>query len=101
SGRLRAGQRDYRRSRGLSLVAGACHAALGCYLPLPGGAALERAGPIGGVGRDWAPCLRDRVGSARPAGRDALMTSGNPLHGRPTAAELIAAVAEFIEGDVR
>ena len=29
------------------------------------------------------------------------MTSGNPLHGRPTAAELIAAVAEFIEGDVR
>ncbi|SPM32392.1 aminoglycoside phosphotransferase [Mycobacterium rhizamassiliense] len=29
------------------------------------------------------------------------MTPGNPLHGRPTAAELIAAVAEFIEGDVR
>jgi hypothetical protein len=27
--------------------------------------------------------------------------AGNPLHGRPTAAELIAAVAEFIEGDVR
>ena len=29
------------------------------------------------------------------------MSAGNPLHGRPTAAELIAAVAEFIEGDVR
>jgi hypothetical protein len=29
------------------------------------------------------------------------MTSDSPLHGRPTAAELIAAVAEFIEGDVR
>lgn len=29
------------------------------------------------------------------------MTPGNPLHGRPTAAELVAAVAEFIEGDVR
>jgi Domain of unknown function (DUF6285) len=33
------------------------------------------------------------------------MTSGaaspNPLHGRPTAAELIAAVAEFLETDVR
>jgi Domain of unknown function (DUF6285) len=29
------------------------------------------------------------------------MTSGNPLHGRPTAAELVAAVAEFIERDVR
>ena len=29
------------------------------------------------------------------------MTSGDPLHGRPTAAELVAAVAEFIEGDVR
>ncbi len=27
--------------------------------------------------------------------------SGNPLHGRPTAAELIAAVAEFLETDVR
>ena len=26
-------------------------------------------------------------------------TSGNPLHGRPTAAELIAAVAEFLETD--
>lgn len=29
------------------------------------------------------------------------MTSGDPLQGRPTAAELVAAVAEFIEGDVR
>jgi Domain of unknown function (DUF6285) len=33
------------------------------------------------------------------------MTSGaassNPLHGRPTAAELVAAVAEFLETDVR
>jgi uncharacterized protein DUF6285 len=29
------------------------------------------------------------------------MMSGDPLHGRPTAAELVAAVAEFIEGDVR
>jgi hypothetical protein len=29
------------------------------------------------------------------------MTSADPLHGRPTAAELVAAVAEFIEGDVR
>jgi Domain of unknown function (DUF6285) len=28
-------------------------------------------------------------------------TSGNPLHGRPTAAELVAAVAEFLETDVR
>jgi hypothetical protein len=28
-------------------------------------------------------------------------TSGNALHGRPTAAELIAAVAEFLETDVR
>jgi aminoglycoside phosphotransferase (APT) family kinase protein len=27
--------------------------------------------------------------------------SGDPLHGRPTAAELIAAVAEFLEGDIR
>ncbi len=29
------------------------------------------------------------------------MTSDNSLHGRPTAAELVAAVAEFIESDVR
>ena len=29
------------------------------------------------------------------------MMSGDPLHGRPTAVELVAAVAEFIEGDVR
>lgn len=29
------------------------------------------------------------------------MTFGNPLHGRPTAAELVAAVAEFLETDVR
>lgn len=28
-------------------------------------------------------------------------TAGNPLHGRPTAAELVAAVAEFLETDVR
>ena len=27
--------------------------------------------------------------------------SSNPLHGRPTAAELVAAVAEFLETDVR
>jgi aminoglycoside phosphotransferase (APT) family kinase protein len=27
--------------------------------------------------------------------------SDDPLHGRPTAAELVAAVAEFLEGDVR
>jgi uncharacterized protein DUF6285 len=27
--------------------------------------------------------------------------SFNPLHGRPTAAELVAAVAEFLETDVR
>lgn len=29
------------------------------------------------------------------------MTFGNPLHGRPTAAELVAAVAEFLETDIR
>ena len=29
------------------------------------------------------------------------MPSDDPLHGRPTAAELVAAVAEFLEGDVR
>ena len=62
-----AGQRDYRRSSGVSLVAGAGHAALGCHLPAPGRAALERAGPLGGVGGNRAPRLRDRVGSARPA----------------------------------
>ena len=27
--------------------------------------------------------------------------SGSDLHGRPTAAELVAAVAEFLEGEVR
>ena len=65
--RLRTGQRDYRRSGGVSLVAGAGHAALGGHLPLPGGAAPERAGPLGGAGGDRAPGMRDRVGSARPA----------------------------------
>lgn len=29
------------------------------------------------------------------------MTSGSSLHGRPTAAELVAAAAEFLETDVR
>jgi hypothetical protein len=29
------------------------------------------------------------------------MTPEDPLHGRPTAAELVAAVAEFLEADVR
>jgi hypothetical protein len=29
------------------------------------------------------------------------MTSGDPLHGRPTAAELVAAVAGFLENDIR
>jgi hypothetical protein len=29
------------------------------------------------------------------------MTSGNPIHGRPTAAELVAAVANFLETQVQ
>lgn len=29
------------------------------------------------------------------------MMSPSPIHGRPTAAELVAAVAEFLESDVR
>ncbi len=29
------------------------------------------------------------------------MTSAEPVHGRPTAAELVAAVAEFLDSDVR
>lgn len=30
-----------------------------------------------------------------------MLMSSNPLHGRPTAAELVGAVAEFLETDVR
>jgi aminoglycoside phosphotransferase (APT) family kinase protein len=40
------------------------------------------------------------AGTAAPAG-PVPAPSGDPLHGRPTAAELVAAVAEFLEGDVR
>jgi len=41
--------------------------------------------------------LRGSGAQSRPA----QVTSGDPLHGRPTAAELVAAVAEFLECDVR
>jgi aminoglycoside phosphotransferase (APT) family kinase protein len=38
----------------------------------------------------------------RPAAQEpARPATGDPLHGRPTAAELVAAIAEFLEGDVR
>ncbi len=40
------------------------------------------------------------VGPAAPA-EPAKAPSDDTLHGRPTAAELVAAVAEFLEGDVR
>ncbi|MGO9158553.1 phosphotransferase family protein [Mycobacterium sp.] len=40
------------------------------------------------------------AGRAAPA-EPAQAPSDDPLHGRPTAAELVAAVAEFLEGDVR
>ncbi len=43
------------------------------------------------------------MGPAGPAAppEPAQAPSDDPLHGRPTAAELVAAVAEFLEGDVR
>jgi hypothetical protein len=50
---------------------------------------------------------RPRGDDARPAAGAAAHSKtpqppfGDPLHGRPTAAELVAAVAEFLEGDVR
>jgi aminoglycoside phosphotransferase (APT) family kinase protein len=50
--------------------------------------------------------LLDGMAHGDDAGRvvarePAPMASGDPLHGRPTAAELVAAVAEFLESDVR
>jgi aminoglycoside phosphotransferase (APT) family kinase protein len=54
--------------------------------------------------------LLDLLDGTAPPGDDARRAaarepaqpaSGDPLHGRPTAAELVAAVAEFLERDVR
>src|SRR6516225_12114448 len=46
------------------------------------------------------------MGPARPAGGGGMTAPAGPhspygRHGRPTAAELVAAVAEFLDGDVR
>jgi hypothetical protein len=54
--------------------------------------------------------LLDLLDGTAPPGDDARraaaqeparLAPGDPLHGRPTAAELVGAVAEFLEGDVR
>ena len=74
----------------------------GVICRLPGGAALERASPA-----RWS-WRRSGAAYARPSGICSTCSRKgrshdvrDPLHGRPTAAELVAAVAEFIEGDVR
>ena len=97
--RLRGGLRHRPRPRCVPLVADGGHAALGRHLPVPG-----RAPPVGpDARRSNSP--RSAAASAKPSGtcwtcwrRTRDVTS---LHGRPTAAELVAAVADFLDTDVR
>ena len=72
---------------------------------------LDGLVPLGRAGHHRPPGVRERVGPARPA-RPATPLAGGArrpqpparshrLHGRPTAAELVEAVREWVEGDVR
>src|SRR5689334_13993334 len=72
---------------------------MGRHLPLPGGAAPVRTNAVGGTGRDRPPRRRNRMGRAGSARRRWPAMSW--LYGRPTAAELVAAVADFLDNDVR
>ena len=74
-------------------------AAVGRHLPPPGRAASVRADAVGGTGGDRPSSQRNRVGCAGSArGRRPEVSW---LYGRPTAAELVAAVADFLDNDVR
>ena len=102
--RLRAGRGCTRRPRRVSLVADAGHAALGRHLPLPGRAASVRPDPsveLAAIGRrvsetewDCWICCEGRSEATRER-------CGAGCYGRPTAAELVAAVADFLDNDVR
>ena len=63
----------------------------------PPGDDARRAAAGGGAGQSDHGDDAGRVAAREPA----QTASGDPLHGRPTAAELVAAVAEFLERDVR
>ena len=90
-------RRCRRRPGRVALVAGARDTAMGRHLPLPGPAAPVRPDAIGRTGRDRPSGQRNGV---RPADT-CLESVVTDLHNRPTAAELVAAVAEFLETDVR
>ena len=90
------GRRRRRRPRGVALVAGGGDAALGRHLPVPG-----RTSSAGQTRRSNSP--RSDAASAKPNGMcwTCWRCAVSGLNGRPTAAELVAAVAEFLDNDVR
>ncbi len=89
------------------LVVDGRDAALGRHLPLPGPAAPVRSDAVGRAGRNRAAGVRDGIRSTGSAGRRwSAVTPESPapsawLYGRPTAAELVAAAADFLDTDVR
>ncbi len=98
--RLRAGRRCGGRPRGLPVVAHGGYPALGGDLPAPGRAAPVRGDAVGRTRRDRAAGQRNGVGSAGTAGGKG-RTAMTTVSTRPTAAELVGAVADFLDNDVR
>ena len=97
--RLRGGRGHRRRPRCVPLAPDGRDAELGRHLPLPGRAPPFGADAVGRTCRHRPPRQRNRVGCLGSArGRWPAMSS---LYGRPTAAELVAAVADFLDSDVR
>ncbi len=97
--RLRGGRGHRHRPRCIPLAPDGRDAELGRHLPLPGRAPPFGADAVGRACRHRPPRQRNRVGCAGSArGWWPAMSS---LYGRPTAAELVAAVADFLDSDVR
>ena len=107
-GVVRRGRRRGDGPRPGALVAGARHGEVGRHLLPAGLRAPQWRDPVRGAGRHRPPRLRERVGSLHAAGRGPgdpapePAARGNPVapFGRPTAAELVEAVREYLETNV-
>ncbi len=91
----RRGGRHAGRRRRRSLLGRARHREVGDHLRRPGARVRERHPAQRGDGRARASRRRDGVGPARSARRRLVMTQD-----RPSAADLVTAVREFLERDV-
>ena len=108
-GGLRGGRRRAGRPRGAALVGDARHPQVGRDVHHAGLEPPERDVPLDGARHHRPAGVRERVGRARAAPRPAARAAspGRPrrrrrrVHDRPTMAELLEAVREWVDGDVR